>query len=281
MKILIKNGLVLDMVNNPENKDILIQDDKIIKIGNNLGEEETKIIDAKGKVVMPGLVNCHNHAGMNIFRGYSDDLELHDWLTKAIFPVEDKLTAEEVYYSNLLACIEMIKSGTTTFNDMYYYTEELIKIVSKTGIRCMCTRPVVLDGEAAAIKLKEAEQVYLKYNGTSGGRVVINMAFHAPYTCPPDTIKKVVALSEKYDTVLHVHLSETEKENEDIKKQYGLSPTEYLKENGVFTRPCVLAHCVHLSDSDIEIIKTANAGIVYNPISNCKLASRNSRYSKV
>ena len=273
MKILIKNGLVLDMINEPETKDILIENDKITKVEVNINEEVDKQIDASGKAVIPGLINCHNHAGMNIFRGYSDDLELHDWLEKAIWPVEDNLTAEEMHFSNLLACIEMIKSGTTTFNDMYFFTEEIIEIVKKTGMRCMCAKPIVLDGEEAQKRLEGAEELYLKYNGYADGRVKVNIAFHAPYTCPPDTVKKVVALSEKHNTILHVHLSETEKENIDIQNQYGMSPTEYLNDNGTFTRPCILAHCVHLSDSDLEIIKNAKAGIAYNPISNCKLAS--------
>lgn len=276
MRILIKNGTVLDMVNEPEIKDVLIQDDKIIKLEYNIQEQADKIIDANGKAVMPGLINCHNHAGMNIFRGYSDDLELHDWLEKAIWPVEDRLETEELYYSNLLAVLEMIKSGTTTFNDMYYFTEEIIKVVEKTGIRGIVSRPVVFDGEEAEQRLKEAEEIYLKYNGSGDGRVMVAFSFHAPYTCPPETIKKVVALAEKYDNLLHLHLSETEKENVDINNQYGVSPTKYLSDNGVFTRTCILAHGVHLSDDDLEIISKSKSGISHNPISNCKLASRNS-----
>lgn len=273
MRILIKNGLVLDMVNEPEIKDILIENDKVVKIKKQIQEDVEKTIDATEKAVMPGFINCHHHAGMNIFRGYSDDLELHDWLEKAIWPVEEHLTAEDLHYSNLLACIEMIKSGTTTFNDMYYFTEELVKVVDKTGMRAIVTRPIILDGEVAEQKRKEAEEVYQKFHNTCEGRVTVSVSLHAAYTCPPETMRKAVALSGEYDTLLHIHLSETEKENEDIQAQYGMSPTEYLKENGVFTRPCILAHGVHLSDTDLEIIKNSKAGISHNPISNCKLAS--------
>ena len=135
MKIKIKNGIVLDMVGVPERKDILIENDKIIQIAKNITEEADETIDASNRAVMPGLINCHNHVGMSIFRGYSDDLELQDWLQKAIWPVEDKLKAEDIYYSSKLGCIEMLKSGTTTFNDMYFFMEDVANAMIETGIR--------------------------------------------------------------------------------------------------------------------------------------------------
>lgn len=273
MKILIKDGIVIDMVNKkPEIKDILISEDRIEKIGYKIEENADKIINAENKVIMPGLVNCHNHCAMSIFRGHSDDLELQEWLNNAIWPVEEKLTKEEIYYASLLSCIEMIKTGTTTFHDMYFLMEDVAKAVEESGIRALISRTVVTEEEPRT-RLKEAEELYLKYNKKANGRILVNVSLHAPYTCDERTIKKCVELAKKYKMSIHIHLSETEKENKDIKEKYGITPTEYLKKNGVFEVKTILAHCVYLSSNDINIIKKENTGIAHNPISNLKLSS--------
>lgn len=274
MKILIKNGIVIDMANSkPEIKDILIENDKIIKMEEKILDSADKVIDATNKAILPGFINCHNHCAMSIFRGYSDDLELQEWLENAIWPVEDKLTPEDVYYASLLSCIEMIKSGTTTFNDMYFFMEETAKAVEKTGIRANLGRTVIFDNEQADIRLKEAEEFYKNYNNKAQGRIKVNLAPHAPYTCNPDTMKKCSDLAKKYNMQIHVHLSETEKENKDIEEKYGVSPTKYIEQSGLLDCNCVLAHGVHLSDEDLRVIKKSHSGISHNPISNLKLAS--------
>lgn len=273
MKLKIKNGLVLDMVGEPEVKDILIENDKIIQIDKNITKEADETIDASYQAVMPGLINCHNHVGMSIFRGYSDDLELQDWLQKAIWPIEDNLKADDVYYSSKLGCIEMLKSGTTTFSDMYFFMEDVAKAMEETGIRGMIGRTILSEGKEADKRIQEAEKLYKEYHNKAEGRIKVNVVLHAPYTCPPDVIKKGIALSEKYNVDIQIHLSETEKENEDIQKEYEESPTQYLNNLGLFSRHCVLAHGVHLSEKDLEILKDKNVGISHNPISNLKLAS--------
>lgn len=262
MKTLIKNGLVVDMAKEEKNivpKDIVIENEKIKKIGINLQEKVDKVIDATGKVVMPGLINGHNHAAMSVFRGYSDDLELQDWLQNAIWPIEDKLTKEDIYFASKLSCIEMIKSGTTTFNDMYFFTEETARAVEETGMRAYLGRTIIMDGQEAEKRLEEAEEVYKQWNGKAEGRIYINLPPHAPYTCNKETLGKCVEMAKKYTMPIHIHLSETEKENEDIQKEYHKTPTEYLQECGIFEVPCVLAHGVHLNKQDIEIIKKAKA----------------------
>lgn len=274
MRILIKNGIVLDMSTNEPNaevKDILIQDDKIIKIEKDIQEDVNKIIDAEGKAVIPGLVNCHNHSAMSLFRGYSDDVELMEWLNNKIWPVEDKLTKEHIYYGSLLSCIEMIKSGTTIFNDMYWFMEETAKAATKAGIRAVVGR-CIIDGNLDQ-RIKEAKELYENYNNTSDGTILVNVAAHAPYTCNPETLKECVKLAKNLNTSIHIHLSETQDEQNQIKEKYGKTPTEYLEENGVFEVPTILAHGIHLSDSDLSILKKHDAKIVHNPISNLKLAS--------
>lgn len=274
MRILIKNGIVLDMSTNEPNaevKDILIQDDIIIKVEKNIREYVNKIIDAEQKAVIPGLVNCHNHSAMSLFRGYSDDVELMEWLNNKIWPVEDKLTKEHIYYGSLLSCIEMIKSGTTVFNDMYWFMDETAKAASKAGIRAVVGR-CIIDGNLDQ-RIKEAKELYEKYNNIKNGTILVNVAAHAPYTCSPETLKECVKLAKKLNTPIHIHLSETEDEENQIKEKYGKTPTEYLEENGVFEVPTILAHCIHLSDSDLSILKKHDAKIVHNPISNLKLAS--------
>jgi len=273
MKILIKNGLVLDMVGNPEKKDVLIENDRIIRIESKIEDTVDEVIDASNKAVLPGLVNCHNHVAMSLFRGYSDDLELQDWLNKAIWPVEDNLNEEDILNSSKLGCIEMLKSGTTTFCDMYIIMESVAEAIEETGIRAIIGRSVIFDGKEADKRLQEAENLYINYNNKAEGRIKVNIALHAPYSCPPATVKKGITLSKKHNMDIHIHLSETEKENNDIEKEYGVSPTEYLNQLGLFERRCILAHCVHLSDNDLEILKEKDIGISHNPISNLKLAS--------
>ena len=143
--ILIKNGFVIDVINKEKSgiKDIYIENNIIKEIGENLKKDADKIIAAKGNIVMPGLINTHNHCAMTLFRGYADDTELMDWLNNKIWPAEDKLTAEDVYYGSMLACIEMIKSGTTMFNDMYFFSEATADAVSKMNMRAMLGRCIM------------------------------------------------------------------------------------------------------------------------------------------
>lgn len=163
--LLIKNGYFID-VNNKEKsglKDIFIQDDIITSISDNIEEKADKVIDANKNIVMPGLINTHNHSAMTLFRGYADDLELMDWLENKIWPIEDTLTGEDIYYGSYLACIEMIKSGTTTFNDMYAFIEDTIKAIEETGIRAMVGRAIIGIENRDDTRVKEAIELIEKY----------------------------------------------------------------------------------------------------------------------
>jgi 5-methylthioadenosine/S-adenosylhomocysteine deaminase len=219
---------------------------------------------------------------MTLFRGYADDLELMDWLKNKIWPAEEKLTGEDIYYGSFLACIEMIKSGTTTFNDMYGFIEDTIKAIDETGIRATLGRAILDIKDEKDIRIQEVIQLIEKYTSDKiEGRVTFNIAPHSPYICNESSLKLCLELAKKYNIPIHIHLSETKDELDIIKEKYNMTPVEFLKANGVFEVPVILAHSVWVTDKDIEILKNISGGIAHNPISNCKLASRDCSNYKI
>lgn len=273
MKTLIKNATLLDMVKEEPNirkSDILINENKIEKISSQIEEKCDKIIDASKMICMPGLVNTHTHLGMSIFKGYKDDNKLMDWLNNVIFPIEDKFKSEEIYWNSYLSSIEMIKSGTTTFNDMYFNMEKVIEVAEKTGQRAVISWSVTDD--SIRDKFEKTKEYFNKYNHKNS-LIKIYVSAHSGYTCNEETIKKCVNLAKEINTGIHIHLAETLQEEEIINKKYKKTPTKYLKDLGVFDVPVVLAHGIYFSKEDIEILKKIKGGISHNPISNCKLAS--------
>ena len=274
MKTLITNAYVLDMLGDePDIKksDILIENNIISKMARDLSDEVVdEKINAKNMVVMPGLVNTHTHLAMSIFRGYKDDRKLMDWLENAIFPVEDKLEPEDIYWNSYLSCLEMIRSGTTTCNDMYFGMNKVIEAIENTGLRALVAWSITDD--SIRDKVERTREYAKKYN-VPGSRIKVVTSPHAPYSCNPDTIKMCVDLAKELNTSLHIHLSETLDEEETIRDRYDKRGTEYLNDLGVFEVPVILAHGIYISDSDIEILKNIKGGIAHNPISNCKLSS--------
>ena len=278
MKTLIYNCYVLDMVGRSPNirkADILINKSTIEKIEENIEIDELNVvkINAKGMLIMPGLVNTHTHAAMSIFRGYKDDRMLMDWLENAIFPVEEKLEPEDIYWNAYLSCLEMIKSGTTTCNDMYFGMDKTIDAMNETGIRGVVSWCITDD--SIKDKPEKTREFVKKYNHDINSRIKVFVSAHAPYTCNPDTIKLCVDLAKELNTGIHIHLAETQDEARIVMDRYEKSSTEYLADLDVFDVPVVLAHGIYISDSDIEIMKKKKmrGGISHNPISNCKLSS--------
>lgn len=272
MKILIKNGYVVSMVSDVVKADLLIEDGKIAFIGNT-DIEADKVIDATDKIVMPGLINAHTHVPMSIFRGYSDELTLNDWLRKKMWPIEDKMTADDAYWASMLSGIEMIKSGTTTFNDMYFFEDEIAKMAEQLGMRAILSRCIIGEGEDMIKKAEEAETLYNNYHNKCEGRIKVCVGLHAPNTCPPETIRKGIELADKLGTPIHIHYLETKDEINYINNTYLSSVTEYLKKLGLFNYHVMLAHGVHISDADIDVLKEISGGVVHNPVSNMKLGS--------
>lgn len=281
--IIIKNGYVINMIDkNPKIVDLFIENGKIVKIGKAEDEKAKKIMDATNMAVLPGLINCHNHAAMTIFRGYSDDTELMNWLKNKIWPIEDRLKSNDIYNASKLACIEMLKSGTTTFNDMYFFMEDVAKAAKETNIRAMLGRCVMDVKNSDDVRLAEARRLYEKYNDTEKGKIKVNIAPHALYTCNKEAIEECIKLCQELDVPMHIHLDETKTEHDQILKTYGMTPTKLLEKYGAFEKcKLILAHCVWVTDEDMQIIKKYNASVVHNPVSNCKLASGIAKINKM
>ncbi len=274
--ILIENAVVLttDKTLNPgyiSIKDNLINQVKTEPFEADERKQADTVIDAQGSYVLPGFINTHTHAGMSLFRSYADDMALMDWLKNKIWPAEDKLTADKVYWGSMLSILEMIKSGTTTFADMYFYMEDVAKAVDESGIRASLSRGMI--GFKGEHSLSEAKEFVQNWNGQAEGRITCMLGPHAPYTCPPDFLDKSASLSEELDIPIHIHVSETEGEVADNYKEHGKSPVEHLNDLGVLARPVLAAHCVHVNDSDLDILHEKNVAISHNIGSNLKLGS--------
>lgn len=278
MQTLIKNVSIIPMdgdENVIEKGYIIVEDDTIKEVmsGEPPQGDFGQVIDGTDQVALPGFINTHTHAAMTLLRGYADDLPLKEWLETKIWPMEDKLTGDDIYWGTMLAIVEMIKSGTTTFMDMYFHMDRVAEAVNKTGIRAVISRGMIGVGPENERAITESLELIEKWHQTAGGRIQYKWGPHAPYTCPPDYLRRVMELAKQTETGIHIHISETSGEIEDIKKQYGKSPVELLEEIGLFSVPVVAAHCVHLSENDIQILKNNNVGVAHNPESNMKLAS--------
>lgn len=276
MKLLIKNGQILTMDEGRivKNGCVRIDNDTISYVGEEVpAEPGERVIDARGGIVMPGLVNAHTHTAMTLFRGYADDMPLEDWLFQKIFPAEDKLDPEAVYWGSLLACAEMIKSGTTLFADMYFMNEATIRATLESKLNANISRCVTGMETDFKTRLSEAEALYDAYHGAGRGAVRVEMSLHAVYTCGKQAMRAVSKSAAKRGTGVHIHLSETMKENRDCYQQYGKSPTEVFRDMGVFENPTNAAHCVYLSENDMDILAEYQVGVSHNPVSNLKLAS--------
>ena len=276
MRTLITNAYILDMVGdtaNIEKKEILINNNIIEKIDKEIDKsiEIDEKINAKNMLVMPGLVNTHTHLAMSIFRGYKTDKKLMDWLENAIFPVEEKLKPEDIYWNSYLSCLEMIKSGTTTCNDMYFGMNKTVEAIEDTGLRAVIAW--CIKDDSIKDKVEKTREYAKRYNNDKNSKIKIFVSADAPHTCNPDTINLCVNLAKELNTGLHIHLAETLDEETKIKSRYNKRSTEYLNDLNVFDVPVVLAHGIYVSDSDIEILKNIKGGISHNPISNCKLSS--------
>ena len=273
MKILIKNTNLISMSEKREkyekNIDILIEDSKIVKISKQINENVDKVIDARNKVVMPGLINTHSHIAMSIFRETVDGYTTQEWLEKKIWPMEDKLNKEDIYYASLLSCIEMIKTGTTTINDMYFMTDSIINAAIETGIRLQTTRTLMGYDENEKSRLIELEELIKKYSKNK--LISFNVGIHGLYTSNLSYVKMCLEFAKENNLPVHMHFCENQKEREDIIKDYGVkNPAEIIKREFSNTHN-ILAHCVKLDKEDIESIKQTNTYVSHCPISNLKL----------
>ncbi|MBI4654284.1 MAG: amidohydrolase family protein [Nitrospirae bacterium] len=263
-----------------KNGAVAVKGKNIVKAGTSeeISKEYTseKIIGGQGRVVFPGLVNTHTHAAMVYLRGIADDIPLQEWLEKHIWPVEGKfLTSEFVADAVELACLEMLKAGVTTYADMYFYEDTAGKKLEKIGMRGVLGAGVIdfpsMYAQSADDYFRSAENLINNWKGSE--LVTPCVAPHATYTCGPENYKRARELAEKYDIPIHTHLSETQWEVSEIQRRYGKTPVEYLDEIGILSERLFAAHCVWLTDKDIEILAKKRVGVAHCIESNLKLAS--------
>ena len=285
--VVITNGTIVTMNDRDEVFNpgvVVIEGAKIVEVGalSNGGTEslaekypDAQFVDASGCVVIPGLVNAHTHAAMTIFRGLADDLPLREWLEQHIFPAEKKLTEEWVFWGTVLACAEMIASGTTTFCDMYLFEHKVAEAVDKTGMRAVVGE-VLYDFPSPHYGELENGFAFTKRfieDWMGHERIKISVDPHAVYTCSPELLLRSFAISEHYDVPFVIHLAETEDEVQETMRRYGRTPVAHLAHLGVLSGRVIADHCVWLSEEDRATIAEKKVKVVHNPESNLKLAS--------
>jgi 5-methylthioadenosine/S-adenosylhomocysteine deaminase len=226
-------------------------------------------------VVMPGLINGHTHAAMTLFRGLADDLPLMEWLQNHIFPAEQKLNGDWVYWGTLLACAEMILSGTTTFCDMYLFEDKVAEAAQTAGMRALVGE-VLYDFPSphyGAIEngLRFTEELIQEWRGDPLVKIAVEP--HAPYTCSPELLRQCHQLAQRYEVPLIVHLSENDAEVEEILRRYGVRPVAHLERLGLLSPGLIADHCVVLDHGDMELLAARQVQVIHNPESNMKLAS--------
>lgn len=290
MKTLFKNADILLYDNGNynvlKNAYLCVDGDKISYIGK---DEPTgmfdEIKDMTGRLLMSGFYNCHNHCPMVLLRGVGSDLPLNEWLFNKVFPIEDKLTADEIYAGTNLALLEMIAGGTVSFSDMYFEPQVTAKAVADAGMKANLTRPVQSfdpDEEAKdSFRIAQSLELYNEWNKAENDRILIDFSIHAEYTCTEKIARAYIEECNKRNGLLHIHLSETVKEHNECKEKYSKTPTEWFNDLGAFDSRAFAAHCVTLEDSDMEIILNKGVNVVHNPTSNMKLGSGFARIPKM
>lgn len=272
--ILIKNGIILS--NKIIKSSILIENNKITRISDDLCDDDAhEVIDAENKIVMPGLINTHTHLSMSLFRGLADDLLLDDWLNNHIWPMEANLNRDYCYSGALLSCLEMIKSGTTTLNDMYFFMEDVAKAIDKSGLRANIAHGMIdfNDEQKRSNEFKESLKLIKSYNNSANGRIKVSFGPHSPYTCSEELLIEVRKKATQLKVPIHIHVSETEKEVLDIIEERKKRPFNYLNDIGFLDNDVLVAHAVWLNEDEMNIIKSRGVKVAHNPISNMKLAS--------
>ncbi|MEM2864950.1 MAG: amidohydrolase [Candidatus Bathyarchaeia archaeon] len=255
--ILVRDGLIEKVSERP------------IKAGN-----VDLVVDGKGKLALPGLINAHTHASMTLFRGYADDMHLKEWLEEKIWPLEKKLTGDLCYLGALLGCIEMIKTGTTCFLDMYFHPDHVAKAAGEAGIRAYVSHALIdlMDRDEGMRQMGLAEEYIRKIRDIKDPRIGIAISPHAPYSCSEETLLKAKEAAEREGIPLHIHLAETRREQVDFERNHGLREVEYLDKIGFLSPRLVAAHSVWLTRREIRLLAERGVKVAHCPVSNMKLA---------
>lgn len=254
--------------------DLYVEGNRIVSIDEEpKGFQAEKIIEGKDRLAIPGLINCHTHSYMSFMRNVADDLSFMDWLFGTIDPIEQKMTDEDTYWGACLAIIEMMKSGTTCFNDMQMNIHQTTRAVKESGMRAVICRGLVGSGDDEGGQMRLRQAFEERDAAKDCDRLSFMLGPHAPYTCDEGYMRIVSEEAKKNHMRIHVHLSESESEIQQIKEKYGCSPIEMAERNGLFDVPAIAAHCVQITESDMEILKAKGVSVVTNPASNMKLGN--------
>jgi len=257
--------------------EIAIEGDRILSVGpkGSAPADFTpdRVLDLPNDVVMPGLINTHTHAAMTLLRSYADDLPLMPWLQDKVWPFEAKMSKEDIYWGTKLALAEMILSGTTTMLDMYGDMDRVGDAVLETGTRAVLSRGMIGNAPNGEKAFQESIELVEQYNGAGDGRISVMFAPHAPYTCSGEFMQRVTAEADRRGVGIHIHLAETLDEINTIQEQQGKTPVQWLNDLGIFGGHVVAAHCVHLTEEDMNILAEKKVAVAHNPESNMKLNS--------
>ena len=233
--------------------------------------------DMRGRLLLPGLVNCHGHSPMVLLRGVGSDLSLQEWLFGKIMPIEDKLTAEDIRLGNQLALLEMISTGTTSYSDMYFEPQTAVENALACGIKANISRPVQCfdkdESYGENFRAKESIQLFKDFHGAGDGRVRIDFSVHAEYTCFEHIVRPYSADCKALGGRMHIHLSETKKEHDECVEKYGKTPARWFYDLGTFDSPTAAAHCVFVTEEDMALMLEKGVSPIHNPTSNMKLGS--------
>jgi len=277
--MLFKNITLLDDdLQVQENQYVGIDGDRIAYIGKEMPAQDFgEVYEGKGKLLMSGLFNAHAHTPMTLLRGYGENMSLSDWLNQRIFPFENQLKGEDVYYSTLLGIGEMLRYGTVSATDMYYFGEEMSRAIEESGMKNNLSLGVVCFDDSDFHDLpryREIQTVYAGHNGAGDGRLKIDMCIHAEYTSTPKVVRQVSEYCKEMGARMHIHLSETQSEHAQCKERHqGQTPAAYFNALGLFDSPTTAAHCVWLDEGDFQILKEKGVTVATCPVSNLKLAS--------
>lgn len=260
------------------NRTVGIRDGRIAYVGTVAPQGDWgATVDGSDRLLMPGLVNAHTHVPMTLLRGYGEDMPLDRWLNDRIFPFEDKLTGDDVYWGSVLGIAEMLASGTTSFTDMYYFCDRIVDAVIETGIKANIGRGISCFDESKTLRdlpaYGEMLALFDSAQGADDGRVRVDVAPHSEYTTRPDLLADAAELAAAHGARVHVHLSETWKEHKECVGRHGKTPARVMADAGLFDLPATAAHCVWLTDGDIALLKEKGVAVAHCPQSNLKLAS--------
>ena len=276
--MLFSNIRILD--ENFEIKDkmyVATEDDRIVYVGDCMPRGDYgDIRDGKGKLLMPAFHNAHGHSPMALLRGYAENMKLQDWLFTKVFPFEDKLDSNAVYWGTLLTMAEGMRFGIVSHSDMYYFLDDMVRATDESGMKANISRAITEFGDGdpwETVRLKEMKDTYERLDGAADGRVKIDISIHAEYTNSLRAMQAVADYCNQVGAINHIHISETQSEHEECKVKYGKTPVKLMNDIGAFDSKALAAHCVWVEGEDMDILKEKGVSVATNPMSNMKLAS--------